>query len=124
VRVKKSSSHGHLVIYTCLHCKSSKGIPAPPTLPLNHATNVIEELEGSLNTSTAVIGTSDKSGSFSTAVPSLQSPVQNGEKEKKKKSIHSSRLLPFFARPDAGHVVFKGSEVVVLDQRGLGVCFV
>ncbi|KAF8800228.1 Rpr2-domain-containing protein [Phlegmacium glaucopus] len=127
VRVKKSSSHGHLVIYTCLHCHTSKSIPAPPTLPLNPATRT-EEIEGRLlNASTAVAGTSERpdiSGPLAMASPS-QSQVP---KEKKKKLIPSSpppRLLPLFARPDAGHVLFKGNEVVVLDESsGLGVCFV
>ena len=53
------------------------------------------------------------------APPSSQSQVQNDEK-KKKKSTFTSRPIPLFARPDAGHVVFKGNEI--LDQQGgLGV---
>ncbi|KAF9050259.1 RNAse P Rpr2/Rpp21/SNM1 subunit domain-containing protein [Panaeolus papilionaceus] len=30
LRVKKSSAHRHLLVYTCLHCDSRKTIPAPP----------------------------------------------------------------------------------------------
>jgi ribonuclease P protein subunit RPR2 len=73
-----------------LHCKSSKGIPAPPTL--NLATG---------------IGTGAENSKDST------------EKKKKEKKLIVSprpRPLPLFARPDAGHVVFRGNEV--LDQKG------
>ena len=108
----ESSSHGHLVVYTCLHCKSSKGIPAPPTLNLATGTGTgAEILEGS--TSTAVLG-SPESSSLLTMAPSSQSQVE------KKKLIFSPRPhprpLPLFARPDAGHVVFRGNEV--LDKHG------
>ncbi|KAK0438336.1 RNAse P Rpr2/Rpp21/SNM1 subunit domain-containing protein [Desarmillaria tabescens] len=30
IRVKKSPSHGHLMVYTCTRCKTSRRIPAPP----------------------------------------------------------------------------------------------
>jgi ribonuclease P protein subunit RPR2 len=118
----ESSSHGHLVVYTCLHCKSSKGIPAPPTLNLALATGTgtgTEILED--RTSIAVLG-SPESSSLLTMAPPSQSQVQ--KEEKKKKLIFSPRPrprpLPLFARPDAGHVIFRGNEV--LDQQGgLGV---
>ena len=49
-----------------------------------------------------------------------QSQIQKVEEKKKneKKLIFSRRPrpLPFFARPDAGHVVFRGNEA--LDQQG------
>lgn len=113
----ESSSHGHLVVYTCLHCKSSKGIPSPPTLNLVLATGTgtgTKELEGS--TLAAVHGSLESSGSLTMAPPS-QSHVQ---KEEKKNLTFSPcphpRPLPLFARPDAGHVIFRGNEV--LDQRG------
>ncbi|KNZ80250.1 Ribonuclease P protein subunit rpr2 [Termitomyces sp. J132] len=32
VRVKKSPSHGHIMVYTCTGCNTSRRIPAPPTL--------------------------------------------------------------------------------------------
>ncbi|KIY74103.1 Rpr2-domain-containing protein, partial [Cylindrobasidium torrendii FP15055 ss-10] len=33
VRVKKSLTHVHTMIYTCNHCKETRRIPAPPSLP-------------------------------------------------------------------------------------------
>ena len=109
----ESSSHGHLVVYTCLHCKSSKGIPAPPTLNFALATGTgtgTEELEGS--TVTAVLGSLESSGSLTMAPPS-QSQVQKDEKKKLTFSPRPHpRPLPLFARPDAGHVVFRGNEVL------------
>jgi ribonuclease P protein subunit RPR2 len=76
-------------------------------------------LEG--GTPTAVLSSPESSGLL-TMVPPSQPQVQ--KEEKKKKSIISPRRhrrpLPLFARPDAGHVVFRGNEV--LDQKGgLGV---
>ena len=71
-----------------------------------------EKLEDS--TPTAVLGFSESSSLLTMAPPS-QSPVQ--EEEKKKKLIISTRThprpLPLFARPDAGHVVFRGNEVLI-----------
>ena len=96
-----------------MHCKSSKGIPAPPTLDLALATGTekgAEILEGS--TPTTVLGSPESSDL-------LTMTARKGEK--KKNSIFSSRRhrrprpLPLFARPEAGHVVFRGNEV--LDQQ-------
>jgi hypothetical protein len=70
-----------------------------------------EILEGS--TATAVLGSPESSGSL--IAPPSQS--QEGKKKKKKKLPRTHpRPLPLFARPDAGHVVFRGNEV--LDQQG------
>ena len=109
---QESSSHGHLVVYTCLHCNSSKSIPAPPTLNPALATG----------TGTGTEGSTESSGfSLTLAAPPSHSQVQKEEKKKQKKPTFSSRRphprpLPLFARPDAGHVVFRGNEV--LDQQG------
>ena len=99
-----------------MHCKSSKGIPAPPTLNLaGTGTGVTgpgaEELEDS--TSTAVLG-SPESSSLLTMAPPSQSQVRKEEKEKKLffSTRPHPRPLPLFARPDAGHVVFRGNEVL------------
>jgi len=122
VRVRKSSSHGHLVIYTCLHCKTSKSIPSPSTLPLNLAVGT-EESQGSLSAVPGSPESIDKP-SLLTMAPSSQSRVPKRERKRKEPILLSPRrLLPLFARPDAGHVVFRGNEV--LDQQaGLGICFI
>ena len=103
-----------------MHCNSSKGIPAPPTQNLALATGTrtgAEKSEGS----TAVLSSSESSGLLTTVPPSQ--PQLKNEEKKKKITIsprHHRRPLPLFARPDAGHVVFKGNEV--LDEKGgLGV---
>ena len=108
----ESSSHGREVVYSCLHCKSSKGIPAPPTLNLAAGTGTgAEKLKDS----------TDFSGLLNTMAPlsPLQSQVQKEEKKKKEEKLIFSprpRPLPLFARPDSGHVVFRGNEV--LNQQG------
>lgn len=119
VRVKKSSSHGHLVIYTCLHCKSSKGIPAPPTLDVaagTESSSILTDVRGSPGYGSL---------GFPTMAHPSQSQVQKEEKTRtrRKKKTTRSRLLPLSARPDAGHVVFKGNEVLN-QEGGLGVCFI
>lgn len=78
----------------------------------------MEGLEGSVPAT--AVPDSQKSLSLLTLAPPSQ--VQKEEKKKKQKST-SSRLLPLFARSDAGHVVFKGNEVLN-QQGGLGVFFV
>jgi ribonuclease P protein subunit RPR2 len=107
------SSHGHLVVYTCLHCKTSKGIPAPPSLNFALATGTgtgADKLEGSAPT--------PESSGLLTMAPPSQSQVQKERKKKKSTISHRPhpRPLPLFARPDAGHVIFRGNEV--LDQQG------
>jgi hypothetical protein len=96
-----------------LHCNFSKGIPAPPTLNLALATGTkVEKLEGS--TPAAVLGSPESSGLLTMAPPS-QSQVQKEGKKKKNITISPRphpRPLPLFARSDAGHVVFRGNEVM------------
>jgi len=93
----ESSSHGHLVVYTCLHFKSSKGIPTPTlNLALANGTGTrAERLEGS-----TVLGSPESSGLL-TMAPTSRSQVQ--KEEKKKKLIFSPRPHPpLFVRPDVG----------------------
>ncbi|KAJ3514097.1 hypothetical protein NLJ89_g2576 [Agrocybe chaxingu] len=101
VRVKKLPSHGHATVYTCLHCKTTKRIPAPLTR-VKLATPEIE------------IPTM---GSPSARHPSLLSQFRGGKK-------NSARLPPLSTRTDAGHAVFRGGEELVVDQeRGTGLAF-
>ncbi|KAK0485338.1 Rpr2-domain-containing protein [Armillaria luteobubalina] len=39
IRANKSASHGHVMAYTCTHCKTTRRIPAPPgkKVPSEHA---------------------------------------------------------------------------------------
>ena len=116
----ESSSHGHLVIYTCLHCKTSKVIPAPPTLPPSLGASTESRFEGSGTASTtAVHGTSESSDKPS----SMADPQVQKEENKSRRRLPRPHLLPLFARPDVGHVVFRGNEVLD-QQQGFGVCFI
>ncbi|KAF8971206.1 RNAse P Rpr2/Rpp21/SNM1 subunit domain-containing protein [Flammula alnicola] len=120
VRVKNSPCHGHIVVYTCLHCKTKKQIPAPPN------TNPTPITFPSLNSHlpekqepTPLPGSSDALASH----PSSVDPGRSKPNLRKKKPpmLHP---LPLFARPDAGHVVFRGNERTMLDEdSGFGVCF-
>ncbi|KAI0682543.1 RNAse P Rpr2/Rpp21/SNM1 subunit domain-containing protein [Cytidiella melzeri] len=93
VRVKSSGPHGHVVLWTCLACKTTRRIPAPaeprPDPNPSHTQGV---------PITAVAqGPSDDHKTISIA----------GIK-RKKKTI--TREPPLFARKDAGHIVFRGNE--------------
>ncbi|KAJ7594545.1 RNAse P Rpr2/Rpp21/SNM1 subunit domain-containing protein [Mycena floridula] len=63
----ESSSHGHIMSYTCTSCGTGYCIPAPATLT-------------------------------------------------QETTMKSARLPPLFARPDAGHVVFRGLDEVVTEK--------
>ncbi|KAJ7085848.1 RNAse P Rpr2/Rpp21/SNM1 subunit domain-containing protein [Mycena crocata] len=84
VRVKSSKVHGHIMLYRCNSCNSTRRIPAPPTL--------VEESAGPVaSTSTAMdIDADDSSKQSKRAIP---------------------RLPPLFAR-DVGHVVFCGNATL------------
>jgi hypothetical protein len=69
------------------------------------------------STPAAVPGSPESSG----LLTMKQSQVQKEEKKKQKST--RPRLLPLFARPDTGHVVFKGNEVLN-QQGGWGLCFI
>jgi hypothetical protein len=66
-------------------------------------------------TGTGSKDSTESSGFLNTMAPPSPSQSQI-QKEKEKKLNFSPRPLPLFARPDAGHVVFRGNEV--LDQQG------
>ncbi|KAJ7497613.1 RNAse P Rpr2/Rpp21/SNM1 subunit domain-containing protein [Mycena latifolia] len=82
VRVKSSTTHGHIMLYRCNSCNSTRRIPAPPTLA--------ESSLPAASTSEAVDETK----------PS---------KPRKRKPAPVARLPPLFAR-DVGHVVLCGND--------------
>ncbi|KAF8520343.1 RNAse P Rpr2/Rpp21/SNM1 subunit domain-containing protein [Hysterangium stoloniferum] len=100
VRLKGSSRVGKKMVYTCLSCNTSRAIPAPNTpQPISDivATQLTAgPLPSPLETPGALSG-------ISTPQPS------NRRKKRKEKLAHS---LPLFARSDAGHVVFRGNEII------------
>ncbi|KAG5651870.1 hypothetical protein H0H81_007117 [Sphagnurus paluster] len=99
VRVKKSPAHGHIMVYTCTSCKTSRRIPAPPTL------HTAEHTPPSTYTSGPILDVGTAS--------------QKGRRKHQRKSVQA-RIPPLFAR-EVGHVVFRGSEQLVEDGQGNGV---
>ncbi|KAJ7772697.1 RNAse P Rpr2/Rpp21/SNM1 subunit domain-containing protein [Mycena maculata] len=88
VRVKSSRHHGHIMVYRCGSCDSTRRIPAPPTLA-----------EG------------DSAPSTSTHPDEAPPPVDEPYKPYKHKPRPRPRPRqpPLFAR-DAGHVVLRGND--------------
>ncbi|KAH9484865.1 Ribonuclease P protein component 4 [Psilocybe cubensis] len=114
IRVKSSSSQGNILTYTCLHCGASKRIPAPP----NGA--IASPSQNSSATPNVALDMDTSATIESNVVPpvSLERPPQISNKKKPRRS----RALPLFARPDAGHVTFRGNERLPLDEKtGFGV---
>ncbi|KAF9568183.1 Rpr2-domain-containing protein [Agrocybe pediades] len=103
VRVKKSSSQGHFIVQTCLHCRTSRRIPAPPN---NFETESSEQSEPVIPTdkTTNLDDTSSAIGNMA----SSSEPQTTGQSKKKRRPY--PRKLPLFAWTDAGHVVFRGNE--------------
>ncbi|KAJ4483826.1 RNAse P Rpr2/Rpp21/SNM1 subunit domain-containing protein [Lentinula aciculospora] len=101
MRTKKSSTHGHSMVYTCTSCEYVYRIPAAP---------ILRPGEGSV---------ASKAVAMDVDVPQTQTEVQSTSqvdvsqeqqhpRTRKKQSI-PPRLPPLYAR-DAGHVVFAGNE--------------
>ncbi|KAF8187514.1 RNAse P Rpr2/Rpp21/SNM1 subunit domain-containing protein [Pholiota molesta] len=113
VRVKHSSPHGHIMVYTCMHCKTTKRIPAPPNSTTSITTpsllSSIHPAEGQATTSLDT---------------STLSEVSTISRKRRGKDDRSTHPLPLFARRDAGHLVFRGNERITSeDDAGLGICF-
>ncbi|KII92605.1 hypothetical protein PLICRDRAFT_172677 [Plicaturopsis crispa FD-325 SS-3] len=93
VRVRSSSSHGHIVVYTCLSCTTTRRLPAPPTL------------DGSLPAA-------EESMSVDNVPGSSEAPKATRNRRKKKQT--KACVPPLFER-DVGHVVFRGYERLIED---------
>ncbi|KAH7919734.1 Rpr2-domain-containing protein [Leucogyrophana mollusca] len=98
IRVKTSKSHGHLVTYSCIGCKTSRRIPAPPTL----------HVDTSSSASASGHATSEAAPTNQESAMTDCPPTGNVVQRSVKKSV-VPRLPPHFAR-DIGHVVFCGNE--------------
>ncbi|KAH9018994.1 Rpr2-domain-containing protein [Lactarius pseudohatsudake] len=90
VRVNGSNNHRHLVTTTCLRCKSSRRIPAPPVLKPESAAPLHED----------AVTEVDKSGS-------------SAPRKSKRRRGPPPRSPPLFERE--GHVVFRG--LVQIDPK-------
>lgn len=98
IRVKDSRSHGHLVSSICLACQTERRIPAPPLLSIDRMASAPSE------------------NANSDARDSGKPEQRHQRRGRRKKKALISRPLPFFAR-DAGHVVFRGNEVISDSSR-------
>ncbi|KAI9572279.1 RNAse P Rpr2/Rpp21/SNM1 subunit domain-containing protein [Boletus coccyginus] len=88
VRVKDSTSHGHLVSYRCHCCQAERRIPAPPA---------------------STHGSADGHDTSPTHRSPYLGPCLLHLPRLRKKSGPQPRLPPHFAR-DVGHIVFRGNE--------------
>ncbi|ETW80454.1 RNase P [Heterobasidion irregulare TC 32-1] len=86
VRVHTSSTHGHLVNTTCLRCKTSRRIPAPPI----QEPDIYEPPDGH------------------TMTMASSPAASSGRVQKKRRRGPRARAPPLFERE--GHVVFRGNE--------------
>ncbi|KAJ3761951.1 RNAse P Rpr2/Rpp21/SNM1 subunit domain-containing protein [Lentinula raphanica] len=107
VRTKTSSTHTHIMVYTCTSCRYSYRIPATPIMKTDDA-NAALEMD-------VDVPQSQMSIQQATHVDVSQVPQQQQQGGKRSRSRKEKRLRqrlpPLFAR-DAGHVVFAGNEKV------------
>ncbi|KAJ7091119.1 RNAse P Rpr2/Rpp21/SNM1 subunit domain-containing protein [Mycena epipterygia] len=98
VRVKPSRVHGHIMLYRCNSCNSTRRIPAPPTL---------SESESAAGPSTEAV---------------MDVDAEDSSTPRKRKSAPTARLPPLFAR-NVGHVVICGNDTLPAreDQCGDGI---
>ena len=108
--------HTDAVTYTCTSCKTPRRIPAPPTLTPNTSSPSSDQPPAS-NPTAATPATADVMHIDIHPTPKSQPPpklnVDSQQKNRrKKKEPPVPRPLPFFARSDVGHVVFRGNEIL------------
>ncbi|KAJ3855244.1 RNAse P Rpr2/Rpp21/SNM1 subunit domain-containing protein [Lentinula lateritia] len=106
VRMRRSSTHGHIMIYTCSGCKHYARIPAAPILRPGEEPTASETVAVATNVDVPQAQTEIQS--ISQANASEHQQPNNQIKTRKKKSIQP-RLPQLFAR-DAGHIVYAGNE--------------
>ncbi|KAF8070048.1 RNAse P Rpr2/Rpp21/SNM1 subunit domain-containing protein [Lyophyllum atratum] len=123
IRVKKSSTHGHTMVYTCTACNTSLRIPAPPTPR-------VEDIPSPLISTVAPPAPISSTSLVVPAIPIEEAmdvePVLRTEaaggatRGRGKRKRVQPRLPPLFAR-DVGHVVYRGNERLVDEGHGDGV---
>jgi ribonuclease P protein subunit RPR2 len=101
------------MVYTCMHCRTTKRIPAPPNSTTSITTPaLLSSIQPAEEQATASLATST-----STEVSIIS-------RKRRGKDDRNTHPLPLFARRDAGHVVFRGNERIASeDDAGLGICF-
>ncbi|THH28390.1 hypothetical protein EUX98_g5806 [Antrodiella citrinella] len=109
VRVKASTTHGNVMVYTCTQCKTIRRIPAPPTLH-----SVVEEAADA-----TVIAGSEEAVTMNVDAPSDSKAAGPSKRTRKKQK--QARVPPLFEL-DAGHILFKGNEEVSIKDRSRFMC--
>ncbi|KAJ1304299.1 hypothetical protein OPQ81_005459 [Rhizoctonia solani] len=104
VRVKTSRPHGKVISYTCFSCRTVRVIPAAPTLqshqhqaPQDQDITITKEQRADQDDTHA-----------STSIDESNTTAPKPDQHKRGRS--KARPVPFFARMDAGHVVYRGPE--------------
>ncbi|KDN34076.1 hypothetical protein RSAG8_12835, partial [Rhizoctonia solani AG-8 WAC10335] len=105
VRVKTSRPHGRVISYTCFSCRTARVIPAAPTIPSHQAprdrgTPCTSEQRAEGDGVQGFIGAD------------VESSVNAPKADQRRRRRSKARPVPFFARVDAGHVVYQGLERV------------
>ncbi|EKM54637.1 uncharacterized protein PHACADRAFT_123918 [Phanerochaete carnosa HHB-10118-sp] len=106
VRVNSSTNSGHTVSQTCMSCRKSRRIPAPPIIDENtesapdRAPSPPAPAETEASSShTIVVDTQDPPAPAPTRIPRRSRPRRRP----------APRLPPLFER-NVGHVIFRGNE--------------
>jgi len=102
VRTKPSLSHGHAITYSCIKCKTSRRIPAPPVLHLGSYDNHSASFRPGLSKVVDNEMHDDHDAQRATHRPRA--------KQRKRKKRPVPRRQPLFQQP--GHIVFCGNERV------------
>ncbi|KEP49586.1 RNase P Rpr2/Rpp21 subunit domain protein [Rhizoctonia solani 123E] len=100
VRVKTSRPHGKVISYTCFSCHTARVIPAAPTLQVHH------QAPHDPGARTSQDAAQDDARGPTEA--DVESSVNATKADQRRRRRSKARPVPFFARVDAGHVVFRG----------------
>ncbi|KAF8705874.1 molybdopterin synthase, partial [Rhizoctonia solani] len=113
VRVKTSRPHGRVISYTCFSCREVRVIPAAPTIQSHQAPQV----QGKITTESTCTSEQRAGGNdvhVSTANDDIDDNVQPSatapKTDQHRRRRSKARPVPFFARVDAGHVIFRSIE--------------
>ncbi|KAI8994007.1 RNAse P Rpr2/Rpp21/SNM1 subunit domain-containing protein [Trametes punicea] len=113
VRVRPLPSHGEAVYHTCLTCRTTRRIPAPPVLvsesPLPDSRPASVGTESVAATSTSAVATEARA----TMGAAIDLESRNAIHRSGKRTV--PRFPPLFERK--GHVVFRGNERLPEDDE-------
>ncbi|CAE6462529.1 unnamed protein product [Rhizoctonia solani] len=109
VRVKTSKPHGRVISYTCFSCRAVRIIPAAPTTQ-SHQTPREQGKDTTDITCTSEQRAGGNDVYVSTAIDDNVQSSATTKTDQHRRLKSKARPVPFFARVDAGHVVFRGAE--------------